>query len=172
MGTIVYIVGLVLAVLAVLDIFKKPISMGGKIISSVLVLITSWIGLLVYYLYAKNHLTEWFKKTADRRKAEGWPGKASLLLLNRGSPLPPFDHQGRFGGDCGFIGQCNLLSCNDIHTFSKTGGDFAVVAPRYRTLFVRVVHEYEHRLAPVVAEKAVGVVPGHELQRLSLLDGR
>ena len=61
MGTIVYIVGLVLAVLAVLDIFKKPISMGGKIISSVLVLITSWIGLLLYYLYAKNHLTEWFK---------------------------------------------------------------------------------------------------------------
>lgn len=61
MGTIVYIVGLVLAVLAVLDILKKPISMGGKIISSVLVLITSWIGLLVYYLYAKNHLTEWFK---------------------------------------------------------------------------------------------------------------
>lgn len=61
MGTIVYIVGLVLAVLAVLDIFKKPISMGGKVISSVLVLITSWIGLLVYYLYAKNHLTEWFK---------------------------------------------------------------------------------------------------------------
>ena len=61
MGTIVYIVGLVLAVLAVLDIFKKPISMGGKIISSVLVLITSWIGLLVYYLYAKDHLTEWFK---------------------------------------------------------------------------------------------------------------
>ena len=52
---------LVLAVLAVLDILKKPISMGGKIISSVLVLITSWIGLLVYYLYAKNHLTEWFK---------------------------------------------------------------------------------------------------------------
>ncbi len=61
MGSIVYIVGLVLAVLAVLDILKKPISMGGKIISSVLVLITSWIGLLVYYLYAKNHLTEWFK---------------------------------------------------------------------------------------------------------------
>jgi hypothetical protein len=24
-------------------------------------LVTSWIGLLVYYLYAKDHLTEWFK---------------------------------------------------------------------------------------------------------------
>ena len=26
-----------------------------------LVLITSWIGLAVYFLWAKNHVTEWFK---------------------------------------------------------------------------------------------------------------
>jgi len=61
MGTIIYIVGIVLSVLAVLDILKKPISTVGKIISCVLVLITSWVGLVVYYLYAKDHLTEWFK---------------------------------------------------------------------------------------------------------------
>jgi len=61
MGTIIYIIGVVLSVLAVLDIIKKPISLVGKIISVVLVLITSWIGLAVYYLYAKDHLTEWFK---------------------------------------------------------------------------------------------------------------
>ena len=61
MGTIIYLVGLVLAVMAVLDILKKPISTGGKIITAVLVLLTSWIGLAVYYLYAKDHLTEWFK---------------------------------------------------------------------------------------------------------------
>ena len=61
LGSIIYIVGIVLAVLAVLDIFKKPISVGGKIITAILVLITSWIDLLVYYLYAKDHLTEWFK---------------------------------------------------------------------------------------------------------------
>lgn len=61
MSTIIYIVGLVLAILAVIDIFKKPISLVGKIICSVIVLVTSWIGLLVYYLYAKNHITEWFK---------------------------------------------------------------------------------------------------------------
>ena len=60
MGSIIYFIGLVLAILAVLDI-KKPISLVGKIISCVLVLITSWVGLVVYYLYAKNHLTEWFK---------------------------------------------------------------------------------------------------------------
>jgi len=61
MSTIIYIIGLVLAILAVIDIFKKPISIVGKIICSVIVLLTSWIGLLVYYLWAKDHITEWFK---------------------------------------------------------------------------------------------------------------
>ena len=58
MGTILYLVGLVCAVLAVLDIFKKNISTVGKVIASVLVLLTSWVGLLVYYFYAKDHLEE------------------------------------------------------------------------------------------------------------------
>lgn len=58
---LLYIIGLVLSIVAVYDIWKKPISIVGKIICSVLVLITSWIGLLVYYLYAKNHITDWFK---------------------------------------------------------------------------------------------------------------
>lgn len=58
---IIYFIGLVLAILAVIDIFKKPISFVGKIICAVLVLATSWIGLAVYYLYAKDKLTTWFK---------------------------------------------------------------------------------------------------------------
>ncbi len=58
---ILYIIGVVLSVLAVLDILKKPISTVGKIIAAALVLCTSWVGLAVYYLYAKDHLTEWFK---------------------------------------------------------------------------------------------------------------
>ena len=49
------------AILAVIDICKKPISIVGKIICSVIVLATSWIGLLVYYLWAKDHITDWFK---------------------------------------------------------------------------------------------------------------
>ena len=61
MGSIIYIIGVVLSVLAVLDIIKKPISVVGKIITAVLVLATSWIGLAVYYLYAKDRLTKWFK---------------------------------------------------------------------------------------------------------------
>ena len=66
MGSIIYFIGLVLAILAVIDILKKPISLVGKVISCVLVLITSWVGLVVYYLYAKNHLTEWLKEPASK----------------------------------------------------------------------------------------------------------
>lgn len=61
MTTIIYIIGLVLAIIAVLDILKKPINIVGKIICCVLVLLTSWVGLLVYYLYAKDHIVQWFK---------------------------------------------------------------------------------------------------------------
>ena len=61
MGSIIYIIGVVLSVLAVLDIIKKSISTVGKIITAVLVLATSWVGLAVYYLYAKDRLTKWFK---------------------------------------------------------------------------------------------------------------
>ena len=56
-----YVIGVVLSVLAVIDILKKPISVAGKIITAVVVLLTSWVGLAVYYFYAKDHLTEWFK---------------------------------------------------------------------------------------------------------------
>lgn len=61
LSKIIYIIGIVLAVAAVIDILKKPISLVGKIITCVLVLITSWVGLVVYYLFAKDRLTKWFK---------------------------------------------------------------------------------------------------------------
>ena len=61
MATIIYLAGLVLAILAVIDIFKKPIGIVGKVITAVIVLATSWLGLIVYFLYAKNHISEWFK---------------------------------------------------------------------------------------------------------------
>ena len=61
MSTLIYIAGIVLAVVAVLDIIKKPIKTSGKIIASVILLLTSWVGLIIYYLYAKDHLTDWFK---------------------------------------------------------------------------------------------------------------
>lgn len=55
MGTIVWLIGVACAVWCVLDIFKKNISTAGKLIASAVVLLTSWVGLLVYMLYAKDH---------------------------------------------------------------------------------------------------------------------
>lgn len=61
MSFLFYIIGVVLSVLAVIDILKKPINIIGKVISAALVLMTSWVGLAVYFLFAKDHLTDWFK---------------------------------------------------------------------------------------------------------------
>ncbi len=61
LGTIIWLIGLVFAIWCVLDIFKKNISMTGKIITAVVVLLTNWVGILIYMLYAKDHLKEWFK---------------------------------------------------------------------------------------------------------------
>lgn len=61
MGTIIWIAGIVFSFLAIMDVFKKDISTVGKIIMTVLLLLTGWIGLAVYYFYAKDHVSEWFK---------------------------------------------------------------------------------------------------------------
>ena len=60
-GTIILLIGLVCAIWCVMDIFKKNISTGGKVIASVVVLLTSWVGLAVYYFYGREHLEEWFR---------------------------------------------------------------------------------------------------------------
>ena len=60
-GTIIYIIGLVLAIKAVLEILKMPMGTAGKIINAVAILCTSWVGLAVYYFYAKDKLVNWFK---------------------------------------------------------------------------------------------------------------
>ncbi|MBP5505076.1 MAG: hypothetical protein J6X89_03115 [Bacteroidales bacterium] len=61
MATIIYIVGVVLSIIAVFDIINKPISLVGKIITAIIVLATSWIGLAIYFLFARDRLTKWFK---------------------------------------------------------------------------------------------------------------
>ncbi len=61
MGTLIWLAGLICAIWCVLDIFKKPISIVGKLILTVIVLATSWLGLVLYYFWARHHVTTWFK---------------------------------------------------------------------------------------------------------------
>ena len=58
---LIWLVGVILAVKAVMEIWKMPMGMAGKVISAVAVLCTSWFGLAVYYFYAKDKLVHWFK---------------------------------------------------------------------------------------------------------------
>ena len=58
---IIYIIGLVLSIMAVLDIFKKNISLPWKLLWTVGVLVFSWIGLIAYYAFLKNHIEGWCK---------------------------------------------------------------------------------------------------------------
>ena len=58
---ILYLIGLICSVWCVLDIFKKNIQLPGKLIVSILVLATSWVGLALYYFWARNKVESWFK---------------------------------------------------------------------------------------------------------------
>ena len=57
---ILYIVGVILGVLAVLEILNQPISLFNRILIIAFVLITSWVGIAVYYLLLRGNLTRWF----------------------------------------------------------------------------------------------------------------
>ena len=57
MGTILYILGIVISIWCVLDIFSKSkIGIIGKILISVAVLATSWLGFIVYYFLVRGRI--------------------------------------------------------------------------------------------------------------------
>lgn len=58
---ILYIIGLVLAIMAVLDVFKKNISTPWKLVWALLILATSWLGLIFYHFFAKSRIEGWCK---------------------------------------------------------------------------------------------------------------
>ena len=57
MAKIIYILGVIIAIWCVLDIFNKTkIGIIGKILLSVAVLAFSWVGFLVYYFLIKDKI--------------------------------------------------------------------------------------------------------------------
>ena len=58
---IIWIVGLVLSIKAALEIFQLEGDLIKKVLFIVLVLCFSWIGLAVYYLFARDKMAEWVK---------------------------------------------------------------------------------------------------------------
>ena len=60
-GTIIWIIGVVLAVLAVFEIWKWDVDTVKKLLVAILILITSWIGLAVYYFWGRQNLPQMLK---------------------------------------------------------------------------------------------------------------
>ena len=60
-GFIIWIVGLVLAVKAALEIYHLEGDIIKKVLFIALVLCTSWVGLIVYYLVARDKMAQWVK---------------------------------------------------------------------------------------------------------------
>ncbi len=60
-GLIIGIIGLVLTIMAALEIYRLEGDMLKKILFIVLLLITNWIGLVVYYLFARKEIANWVK---------------------------------------------------------------------------------------------------------------
>ena len=60
-GTIIWIIGVVLAVKAVLEIWKWDVDTVKQLLVAILILITSWIGLAVYYFWGRQNLPQMLK---------------------------------------------------------------------------------------------------------------
>lgn len=58
---ICWIIGLVLSIKAALEIYHLEGDFIKKVLFIVLVLICSWIGLAVYYLFARDKMAQWVK---------------------------------------------------------------------------------------------------------------
>ena len=59
--TIIWLIGVILAVKAVLEILKWNINPIVKILVAIVLLITSWVGLIIYYLWGKDNLEKLLK---------------------------------------------------------------------------------------------------------------
>ena len=60
-GCIIWIIGLILAIKAVLEIMKWKVDGVKKLLVAILVLLTSWIGLIFYYFWGRDNLPQMLK---------------------------------------------------------------------------------------------------------------
>lgn len=60
-GFIIWVIGEVLAIKAVLEIMRWNVDGVKKLLVAILVLLTSWIGLAVYYFWGRENLPQILK---------------------------------------------------------------------------------------------------------------
>ena len=65
-GFVIWIVGLVLTISAALEIWCIHATEARTLIAIVLVVFTSWVGLLFYYFYSKPRMAQWLGTGIER----------------------------------------------------------------------------------------------------------
>ena len=58
---IIGVIGFILTILAALEIYRLEGDMIKKVLFIVLLFITNWIGLVIYYLFARKEMLKWIK---------------------------------------------------------------------------------------------------------------
>ena len=61
-GFIIWIVGLILTFRAAIEIWNINAAIEKRLIAIVLIVLTSWVGLLFYYFYGKERMAGWLKE--------------------------------------------------------------------------------------------------------------
>lgn len=61
LGLIIWLVGLILCIKAVIEIWNLNGDFAKKLLFIILILLTSWVGLVVYYFFAKDKIAGWVK---------------------------------------------------------------------------------------------------------------
>ena len=58
-GFVIWIIGLILTFRAAIEIWTINAAVEKRLIAIVLIVLTSWIGLLFYYFYGKARMPQW-----------------------------------------------------------------------------------------------------------------
>ena len=88
-GFIIWIIGVVLCVKAVLEIMKWPVDGVKKLLVAIIILLTSWIGICVYYFWGRENLPQIIyrsKQTCIKNKGDRQQLSPSFQKLGRTLP--------------------------------------------------------------------------------------
>ncbi|MCX4292899.1 MULTISPECIES: hypothetical protein [unclassified Prevotella] len=60
-GFIIWVIGMILTIRAAFEIARYDVSLWKRIVAIIILVSTSWVGLLFYYLFARDRMESWLE---------------------------------------------------------------------------------------------------------------
>ncbi len=60
-GFIIWVIGMILTIRAAFEIARSDVSLWKRIVAIIILVSTSWVGLLFYYLFARDRMESWLE---------------------------------------------------------------------------------------------------------------